>query len=408
MMNDEAETKSAEDSADSAEAASPRPRRRRKRRPFWMHPLLWLVEMVGGLVALALLCIGLLALRLEWGPLELGFLKPELVAWLNSQSDPLSVEIDRASLNWGAGRSTAELVASGVHVTDPAGMSIATLPKLSVTFALRGLLAGKVEPTRISLLGPDLKILRTPEGAVGIDLGAGIASETTEPSAAPPPDSLVTLLHDFAGKPKPSDPLHLLNQLSIVDASITVDDRASDVVWRLTDGELDLSRTTNGLSGEMSAAVGIGQGTSRASGRVRYDAATDDAQVSLSLDDMDPAKWVSALPPELSAAAEVHLSLSGSLDGSAHLLPLRLGDVRFRLQGGSGQIVDPQLAGGQLAVKSLNVDAKYDPAAHRLSLATLHLDLNGRPAARRRPDHHRHEHGPTGPYLAARAGRGCA
>ena len=67
MMNDEAETKSAEDSADSAEAASPRlrRRRRRKRRAFWVHPLLWLVEIVGGLVALALLCVGLLALRLE-------------------------------------------------------------------------------------------------------------------------------------------------------------------------------------------------------------------------------------------------------------------------------------------------------------------------------------------------------
>ena len=169
MMNDEAETKSAEDSADSAEAASPRlrRRRRRKRRAFWVHPLLWLVEIVGGLVALALLCVGLLALRLEWGPLELGFLKPELVAWLNTRSDPLAVEIDRASLDWSAGRSTAELVASGVHVTDPSGISIATLPKLSVTIALRGLLTGRVEPTQIALFKPELKILRTAQGAVG-------------------------------------------------------------------------------------------------------------------------------------------------------------------------------------------------------------------------------------------------
>ena len=377
MMNDEAETKSAEDSADSAEAASPRPRRKRKRRPFWVHPLLWLVEIAGGLVALTLLCVGLLALRLEWGPLELGFLKPELVAWLNSRSDPLAVEIDRASLDWSAGRSTAELVASGVHVTDPSGISIATLPKLSVTIALRGLLTGKVEPTQIALFRPDLKILRTAQGAVGIDLGPGISSETVAPSAAPPPDSLITLLHDFAGKPKLSDPLHLLNQLSIVDATVTVDDRASDVVWHLTDGELDLGRTENGLSGEMSAAIGIGQGTSRASGRVRYDAGTDEARVSLSLEGMDPAKWASALPPELSSASEIRLSLSGSLDGSAHLLPLRLGDVHFRLDGGSGQIVDPQLAGGQLAIKSLNLDANYDPAAHRLSLGTLHVDLDG-------------------------------
>ena len=114
MMNDEAETKSAEDSAGSAEAAPPRVRRSRKRRPFWVHPLLWLVELVGGLVALALLCVGMLALRLEWGPIELGFLKPELVAWLNAEADPLQVEIDRTALSWVTGRSTAELVASGV------------------------------------------------------------------------------------------------------------------------------------------------------------------------------------------------------------------------------------------------------------------------------------------------------
>ena len=377
MMNDEAETKSAVDSAGGAEAASSRLRRLRKRRPVWMHPLLWLVELVGGLVALALLCVGILALRLQWGPLELGFLKPELVAWLNTQSDPLAIEIDRASLSWGAGRSTAELVASGVHVTDPAGMSVASLPKLSVTIALRGLLAGRVEPTRIALLGPDLKILRTPLGAIGIDLGPGIRSEAVAPSAAAPPESLVTLLHDFAGKPQPGDPLRLLNQLSILDASITVDDRESDVVWHLTGGELDLSRTDSGLTGETSASLGIGRGTSRASGEIRYDNATDDAHFSLSLEGLDPAKWASALPPELSVASEVQLPLSGALDGRVRLLPLRLGNVHFRLDGGAGLVVDPRLEGGQLALKALTVEANYDPASRRLSLGTLHVDLDG-------------------------------
>ena len=378
MMKDEAETKSAEDSAGSVEAAAPRARRpRQRRRRFWVHPLLWLVELVGGLVALVLLCVGLLALRLEWGPLELGFLKPELVAWLNTRSDPLQIDIDRASLSWGAGRSIAELVVSGVHVTDPAGISVASLPKLSVTIALRGLLAGRVEPTRIALLGPDLKILRTAEGAIGIDLGPGIASETTAPSAAPPPASLVTLLREFAGKPRPGDPLRLLNQLSVLEATVTVDDRQSNVIWHLTDGELDLSRAADGLTGETSASIGIGQGTSRASGRVHYDGVTDDARFSLSLEGLDPAKWVAALPPELSAASEVRLPLSGSLDGHAQLLSARLGDVQFKLDGGTGTIVDPQLVGGQLAVKSLNVEATYDPASHRLSLGTLHLDLDG-------------------------------
>src|SRR5579859_1080942 len=376
-MNDEAETKSAEDSADVAEPVSARPRRERKRHPFWVHPLLWLVELLGGLVALALLCVGILALRLQWGPLELGFLKPELVAWLNTQSDPLSVEIDRASLNWGAGRSTAELVASGIHVTDPAGISVASLPKLSVTIALRGLLAGRVEPTRIALIGPELKILRTPQGSIGLDLGGGIRSETMAPSAAPPPDALVSLLHDFAGKPGPNAPLRLLNQLSILQASVTVDDRESDVVWHLTDGDLDLSRTERGLTGETSAAFGLGQGSSRASGRIRYDNATDDARFSLSLEGLDPAKWASALPPELASASEVRLPLSGSLDGHAQLFAARLGDVHFRLEGGAGVVVDPQLAGGQLPVKALKLEADYNPALHRLSLGTLHLDLDG-------------------------------
>ena len=159
-MNDEAETRSAEDSADLAGTAIPR-----VRRSLWSHLLLWLVELVGGLVALGLLCGALLALRLQWGPLELGFLKPELVAWLNTRSDPLSVEIDRTSLNWVTGRSTAELVATGVRVIDPAGITVGALPKLSVTIALRGLLSGRVEPTRIALIGPELKVLRTAEGA---------------------------------------------------------------------------------------------------------------------------------------------------------------------------------------------------------------------------------------------------
>jgi hypothetical protein len=383
MMDDEAETKSAEDSAGSAGTASARapvPRTRRKKRPprpLWVHPLLWLVEIAGSIVGLALLCVGILALRLEWGPLELSFLKPELVAWLNTQSDPLQVEIDRASLNWSAGRSTADLVASGVRVTDPAGIPIATLPKLSVTIALRGLLAGRVEPTRIALLGPDLKILRTAQGSIGIDLGPGIASETKAPSAAPPPESLVSLLHDFAGRPLPGDPLRLLSQVSIVRASVTVDDRESDVVWHLTEGDLDLARTPQGLAGETSASIGLGQGSSEVSGRIRYDNATDDARFSLSLAGLDPAKWAPALPPELASASEIRLPLSATLEGRAQLFAAKLGDVRFHVDGGAGAVVDQQLAGGELDLKSLEIEADYDPASHRLNLDTLHLDLGG-------------------------------
>ncbi|WP_189049519.1 DUF3971 domain-containing protein [Aliidongia dinghuensis] len=371
-MSDDAEITSADESATPAEVG-----RSRVRRSFWLHLLLWGVEFVGGLVALALLTVGLLALRLQWGPLELGFLKPELVAWLNTRSDPLAVEIDRTSLAWSAGRSTAELVASGVRVTDPAGITVVSLPKLSVTVALRGLLAGRVEPTRIALIGPELKVLRTPQGAIGVDLGQGTPSAPVSAAAAPPPESLITLLHGFADKPQPNDPLRLLNQLSILQASVTVDDRESDVVWHITDGELDLTRTPEGLSGETSASFGLGQGTSKAVGRIHYDNATDDARFSISLEGLDPAKWASALPPELSIASEVRLPLSGSLDGRAQLFAARLGDVHFRLEGGAGAVVDPQLAGGRLAVKALAVEADYNPSARRLTLGRLHLDMDG-------------------------------
>jgi hypothetical protein len=372
MMSDEAETKSAEDSAGPAELERPR-----VRRPLWSHALLWLLELVGGLVALVLLCVGLLALRLQWGPLELGFLKPELVAWLNTQSDPLAVEIDRTSLNWSAGRSTAELVATGVRVTDLTGITVVSLPKLSVTVALRGLLSGRVEPTRIALIGPELKVLRTALGSIGVDLGQDTPSAPVAPAAAPPPESVIALLHGFADKPRPDDPLRLLNQLSILQASITVDDRESDVVWHVTDGEIDLERTPDGLSGEMSASLGLGQGATKAAGRVHYANETDQARFSLSLEGLDPARWASALPPELSIASEVRLPLSGSLDGNAQLFAARLGEVHFRLEGGTGAVVDPVLAGGRLSVKALAVEADYNPAAHRLSVGRLHLDMDG-------------------------------
>ena len=372
-MNDEAETRSAEDSADLAGTAIPR-----VRRSLWSHLLLWLVELVGGLVALGLLCGALLALRLQWGPLELGFLKPELVAWLNTRSDPLSVEIDRTSLNWVTGRSTAELVATGVRVIDPAGITVGALPKLSVTIALRGLLSGRVEPTRIALIGPELKVLRTAEGAFGVDLGQGTpAASAAAPAAAPPPDAVIALLHGFADKPRFDDPLRLLNQLSILQASITVDDRENEVIWHVTDGELDLGRTPEGLSGETSATLGLGQGATKVSGHVHYDNEMDEALFGLALDGLDPAKWVSALPRELAIASEVRLPLSGTLDGHARLFAAHLGDVHFRLVGGSGAVVDPLLAGGQLAVKALSVEADYDPAHRRLSLGRLHLDMNG-------------------------------
>jgi len=351
----------------------PPPRRRRFRL------LVWALEAAGAVVGAVLLALVLIAVRLEFGPIEVNFLTPMLVAYLNAKAAPLSVRIENTSLSWTAGRSTIDVIGSNMAVADPTGTEIVSIPKLSLSINLRALLAGHFAASRVAVLGPRLRLVRAKSGEVGVDLGADSPAATAaEPALAEAPPSLQELWQAFAGKPSADRSLSYLDRISILQADITMDDRLAGVRWHVGDGEINFTRRADGLDAELTAAVGLGQAQTHLFGHVRY--VTDGERVHLALhwDSVDPSQFSQALPaPYGAAAAELRLPIAGQIEGEYGLGDKLPGPLRLHLETGPGTVADPFFAGGRLDLAGLKLEADYLPSEHALKFGPLLLDLGG-------------------------------
>lgn len=354
----------------------PPPPRRRWR--FLVRPLVWLLEILGALVGAIVLALVLIAARLEFGPIEVDFLTPMLVAYLNARADPLSVAIQRTSLNWTVGRSTIDVIAAGAQIADPAGSNVVQIPELLVSVNLRALLAGRFAVSRIVLRGPRVQLVRSAGGEVGIDLSANAPGHPAEPMLAQAPPSVRELWDAFSGKPSLDRSLSYLDRIAIERADISVDDRHLGLVWHVGEGAINFTRRAAGLDADLYGGFGLGQAETRIFGHFRYSNEGEHLDFSVGWEAVDPAKFAAALPaPYDAVAAELRLPISGEASGDIGLAEVVPGPLHLRIDAGPGAIADPYLSGGRLDLTSLGFKLDYAPETHRLTLDRFRLDLGG-------------------------------
>lgn len=366
----------------------PKPRRRRRR----FRPLLWLMETIGGVVGTVLLVLLLVTARLEFGPIEVDFLTPALVSYLNTAAAPLSVQIDRTALAWSVGRSTIEVVGSSLRIEDPVGKQVLAIPKLSLSVSLRALLAGRFALSRVTVTGPELQLVRSETGGIDINLGAAgagpgtpgpdslvaVGADAAQPGLDMAPPTLQALWQGFAGKPSTDRALSLLDSISIVGADVAIDDRKLGLRWHIGDGQIDFSRRTNGLEADLSGLLELGTDKTVVTGHLHYDDPARLLGFALGWGAFDLSHLSTVLPPAYAArVAGVELPVAGDVQGAVSLADGRPGPIHLHLDSGAGMVVDPFFSGGKLALDGVKIEADYAPAAQQVKLDRLLVDLGG-------------------------------
>ena len=93
-----------------------------------------LLEVLAAVLAGFLVLAGLAAWRLSQDePVRLTFLTPYIVQALTPADGSFKVAIDDTVLTWGGWARTIDLRATGLHVQDAKGRTVATIPALSLT-----------------------------------------------------------------------------------------------------------------------------------------------------------------------------------------------------------------------------------------------------------------------------------
>lgn len=201
----------------------------------------------GGLFVLVLLA----AWRLNAGPVEVHFLTPYLESALKPDSGEYDISIGATELRWGGWDRTVDLTVSDVRGVDGDGVTVATVPNLSIEISGPALLRGMIAPRRIRITSPTIRLYREPKSGYGLDFGR------VEETDAAISNMTSRLFEELLEAPDPSRPLGHLTQLVIDDANLLVTDPALDLSLSVPDSDILLERSASGLEVQVSTALAL-------------------------------------------------------------------------------------------------------------------------------------------------------
>jgi Protein of unknown function/AsmA-like C-terminal region len=322
---------------------------------------------VATILLVILAAVGAFAWRLSQGPVVLDRVTPYLASALSSGPNGVVVTIDHTVLTWAHGG--LHLFARGVHLNQPTSGARLTFQAMEIVLSPWAVLQGRLAPSRIVLDRPVLRVVRAPDGSFRLALGEQKAEgKTAEFWGA-------RLARDVAEPLGSGGPLSYLTNFSMNEATLIVDDKSLGVTWRADRLDLAMRRSANGIDGTMQLAVGIAGKQAVLRGRLDYRPAGE-LSVKIDFNDLNPAVFAPAAPA-LEPLGVVNLPVSGEMalgfDVNTLDIDVAFIDVRF----GAGSLRQENLPDGAVPVSGGLLRASYNPAAGRVDIEELDLDIGG-------------------------------
>ena len=201
----------------------------------------WLVL---GLVFLLVLFI----LRLNAGPIELVWLKPQIERALTPENDPLSVTTDRIELRLDKERRTLGLVGINLRYGRTSGTTLA-FPEVDLALSIEALLKhGIVAASRVHAEAPSLMVARSEDGI--IDLHLDIEGDDDMQGV-----DIGALIERFMEPPEAHARIAFLKTLEISGGQVAFQDRMRDRWLTTKNADLRLSRKEGAVDAWLSVDV---------------------------------------------------------------------------------------------------------------------------------------------------------
>ncbi len=329
------------------------------------------LELLAALIAGSAILIGVLLWRISGDePLRVAFLTPYLEQALTPADGQFDVDIEDTALTWAGWERTIDLRARGVRAIAADGRTIASVPQISLTLSLRGLLRGLVAPTAIEVFGPHLYLRREPDGRFTV---AGL--ESPEGGAPTGGGGFAAIMAELQDEPEPGSTTGYLNRISMVGGRVTLEDARLGFTWEAQEANFAIRRGPGGLTGDVSVAVEKLGSPARFAARFDYDRASATIGIGGSFAGLDvPA--LGLIEPSLMALEGVNLRLQGNfttrigLDG-------RIATTKFDLAGAGGQLSIPEQYDMPLPLQRLSLSGRLDAGGDRLVIESAVVDLGG-------------------------------
>lgn len=314
-----------------------------------------------GLIVLALVFVAGTIIRVAMGPVSLGPFSGKLRDAIVHSLPGLLVRYDDAALEWSRDEGRVNLIITGAQVFDRDQHLIAQAPKAEIGLAAMPLLHGEVQVRRINLVGVQLTLVRTSDGALHL----GVERDKSRGDVL----EQIREAIEKSGKGPTS-----LEHLAVSHARLAFYDEGTGLFAVSPEAKLEISssQSTSGreVVADIDASVEITGRPAHVVGRIRLPRKGGAVSGDFSVTGLDlealarNSKTFAALQP-----FDLKTDLSGSFVFD-HGNNLRSADLGIAASGTIGGLGSP------LVIKSLRFVGRYDGASGRLLIDDATLEGN--------------------------------
>jgi hypothetical protein len=305
--------------------------------------------------------------RLTQGPIDLDLLTPYFQEALNRSAGGLQITVSGVRLGINRDTSQLDMWVAGVRINQPDGEPLAAFSAISADFSLQALLRGRIEPTRLVVERPLLRLIRDEAGTIRIRFG----DQENEASSIGP-----EFFEQLAGPSNPKAFFGLMRRAVVRDATLIFDDRQTGRRWRANRIDAAVERDLQGLAGDISLALPIATREPELHASYRYLAGEHALDLTLDIGALELAA-LAPLSPELAPLALVNFPVTATLATRLRLPELTSEGLRIDAYFGKGSIKSGLLPEGYLALQEGTFRAVYAPETGEMRLVKLDLDLGG-------------------------------
>ena len=319
---------------------------------------------VAALMAAGVVILGIAFWRLGGGPVSLSFLSPYLASALSVQAKGYSLAFEDTVLALGSWPHAIDIRLTRVRVVDDAGRLLLAAPEVSVDLALGRLLDGEVVPVGLTAVRPLLRLMRGSDGRITL------GSPDAEPETGAQWNDL---LGDLGPDPDPASPFAKLAIVAVAEGSVAIEDQTLGVAWRAEHVDIEIHRTTTGITLNASARLPFGDPFAHLDMSMFLDRDADAATGTLRVGGVHP-RLAAQLAPDFAPLAWFDVAGGGTLD-------FRLGtdgrvkDASFEVWTGAGTIDPGGLFGAPRPIKGLVLQGHAIAPLTALSIDSFAVDM---------------------------------
>jgi hypothetical protein len=266
------------------------------------------LELLAGLLGIAIFLFALLCWRLSTGPMSLTFAKPYIERAISLEESGIVVKIEETMLVWVDWDHAFDIRIYNATVLGHSGKILASLPEVSVGFSIAALFRGLIAPNRLEVQGLSAIVERDRDGRFVLGLFASSDSVADQEFVNRIPE-YVSLLS------KPGDPSSVfgyLDSVQILDVDIRYLDELNGGEWHSLDSDIELLRGDEGMEAIASMKLNFGDGSTQLRAHAIFAPERPVIDIGIEFDRLIPSEFAARITP-LRQLEKLNLPLSGQL-----------------------------------------------------------------------------------------------